>query len=156
MLLDSSLNIFQTAACGKCTDCLDSMLSLYCPHCQAADDEFLSSKTFSWIALPSCLLVLPLPVCLRGNPFFVSQGSSANWENLKLSTKPKQLEHIWSWRVADKCISQHSGLVITSALETTRCKGSTVKQFPELSITRAWAVAQHRDIVSSGDCSLSA
>lgn len=127
---DSSLNISQppqTVSTGA--------LSLFSALWQAADDKFIFSQTFYLITVPSRLLVLPLPVCFRGNPSFVSQGSSANWENLKMSTELKQLEHIWSWRVTVKCISQHSRLVITSALETAHCKSSTVKQFPELSIT---------------------
>lgn len=100
-----------------------------------AEDTFIFSQTFYLITVPSGLLVLPLPVCFRGNPSFVSQGSSANSENLKLSSELKQLERIWLRRVTARCISQHSRLVITSARETTHCKSSTVKQFPELSIT---------------------
>lgn len=61
---------------------------------QAEDDKFIFSQTFYLITVPSHLLVLPLPVCFRGNPSFVSQGSSANWENLNLSSELKQLEHI--------------------------------------------------------------
>lgn len=89
ILTDSSLNISQppqTVSTGT--------FSLFTALWQAADDKFIFSQTFYLITVPSRLLVLPLPVCFRGNPSFVSQGSSANWENLKMSTEPKQLEHI--------------------------------------------------------------
>lgn len=58
------------------------------------DDKFIFSETFYLITVPGHLLVLPLPVCFRGNPSFVSQGSSTNWENLNLSSELKQLERI--------------------------------------------------------------
>lgn len=58
------------------------------------DDKFIFSGTFYLITVPGHLLVLPLPVCFRGNPSFVSQGSSTNWENLNLSSELKQLERI--------------------------------------------------------------
>lgn len=90
-----------------------SAFSFMSAQARAAEDKFIFSQTFYLITVPSHLLVLPLPVCYRGNPSFVSQGSSANWENLNLSSELKQLEHIWLRRVTTKCISQHSRLVIT-------------------------------------------
>lgn len=69
-------------------NCFDRCFLLFPALSQAADNMFIFSQTFYLITVPRRLLVLPLPVCFRGNPSFVSQGSTANWENLKLSTRP--------------------------------------------------------------------
>lgn len=72
----------------KVHNCFSRCFLLFPALSQAADNMFIFSQTFYLITVPRRLLVLPLPVCFRGNPSFVSQGSTANWENLKLSTRP--------------------------------------------------------------------
>lgn len=95
-LRDMNLSVFVHAPGHSPVENIVSAVafSLISALAQAADDKFIFSQTFYLITVPSHLLVLPLPVCFRGNPSFVSQGSSANWENLNLSSELKQLERI--------------------------------------------------------------
>ena len=158
LLVYESLSMSKETSCRQqCVSCRLLLLLRYCTdtcRLQMIYIIFIFSQTFYLITVPGHLLVLPLPVCFRGNPSFVSQGSSANWENLNLSSELKQLEHIWLRRVAAKCISQHSRLVITYALGATHCKSSTVKQFPELSITVPEMCCNTRVTEGPGDWSI--
>ncbi len=96
LLISISLCMSEDKACNNVTS-ISAVTFAFISALAQADGKFIFGSTFYLITVPSRLLVLPLPVCFRGNPSFVSQGSSANWENLKLSSQVKQLEHIWLW-----------------------------------------------------------